>query len=136
METVLVRPEEELPVLVQRPDGESQRGFTLGFSSASCGEFTALYSDVLTPFCFWLIAADVLLLSPVGGESRGVHPPVRLHHRTGQTVQEETVRRVCCRLRSRKRDRKITPTSLVVKQSNISHARTSPPIFSSLAVIS
>uniref|UniRef100_A0A3Q4BL64 PH domain-containing protein n=1 Tax=Mola mola TaxID=94237 RepID=A0A3Q4BL64_MOLML len=89
----------------------------------------------LTPFCFWLIAADVLLLAPVGGESRGVHPPVRLHHRTGQTVREETVRRVCCHLCSRKRDRKITPTSLVVKQSNISHSRTSTPIFSSLAVI-
>lgn len=52
METVLVRPEEELPVLVQRPDGESQRGFTLGFSSASCGEFTALYSDVFNPLLF------------------------------------------------------------------------------------
>ena len=29
-----------------------------------------------------------------GGKSRGIHQPVRLHHRTGQTVQEETVRHV------------------------------------------
>lgn len=36
----------------------------------------------------------VLFLLSAGWESRRVHQPVRLHHWTGQTVQEETVRHV------------------------------------------